>query len=69
MLGSDSSTTLDYRLEIEFGVTPRTWTDIPVDAGAARVISDGMNIYYDAENLLSNASQAAERVVHYINTG
>lgn len=50
----------EWALEIKFRVTPRRWTDIPVDAGTARVISNGMNIHYDPENLLFRAAQAVE---------
>ena len=51
----------DWGLEIEFGIAPRAWTDIPVDSGTARVIRDGMIICYDPEDLLANVVQATVR--------
>jgi predicted nucleotidyltransferase len=48
----------DWGLEIEFGIAPRGWTDIPVDSGTARVIRDGMIICYDPEDLLARVVQA-----------
>lgn len=49
----------DWGLEVEFGIAPRGWTDIPVDSGTAKVIGDGMIICYDPEGLLANVVQAA----------
>jgi hypothetical protein len=44
--------------EIEFGIAPRVWADIPVDSGTARLIRDGTIICYDPENLLAKTVQA-----------
>ena len=36
--------------EVEFGITEKIWTEIPVDSGTFRVISDGCNIIIDKTN-------------------
>jgi predicted nucleotidyltransferase len=51
----------DRGLEIEFGIAPQGWTDIPVDSGTERVVRDGMIICYDPEGLLANVVQATAR--------
>lgn len=48
----------EWGLEVEFGITPRLWADLPVDDGTARVISDGMKIHYDPEGLLTKAARS-----------
>ncbi len=46
-------------LEVEYGLNPLVWVDIPLDAGTRRVISDGMRILYDPAGLLRKAQIAA----------
>lgn len=41
------------RLEVEYGLTDRTWADMPLDAGTRRVISGGMRVLFEREPLLS----------------
>lgn len=48
----------DWGLEIEFGITPRIWTHIPIDEGTAQVIADGIHIRYGPEELLAKAAHA-----------
>jgi hypothetical protein len=31
-------------LEVEFGLVPLTWANVPLDAGTRKVVSDGMRI-------------------------
>jgi predicted nucleotidyltransferase len=38
--------------EVEVGVAPSSWADIPVDAGTYRVASDGIVIVYDPRAIL-----------------
>jgi hypothetical protein len=40
-------------LEVEYGFTTPDWAKIPMDAGSLRVVSDGMKILFDAQNILS----------------
>ncbi len=41
--------------EVEFGVTTRAWASInPVDPGTRQVVSDGIQVLYDPEWLLSS---------------
>ena len=42
-------------LEVEFGITSPEWAGHPLDAGTARVISDGMHILVDKAGLLKRA--------------
>ncbi|RZV38881.1 MAG: nucleotidyltransferase domain-containing protein [Chromatiales bacterium] len=46
-------------LEVEFGLSPVDWADVPLDAGTRRVISEGMRILYDPKGLLRSAEIAA----------
>lgn len=47
-------------LEIEFGFAPPHWAATgPVDSGTARVVSDGLGVIYDPQNLLRNLREAA----------
>jgi aminoglycoside 6-adenylyltransferase len=53
-------------LEFEIGVVPERWTaTAPPDAGTARVVRDGMRIYYDPHGRLAalDRAAAAERPV------
>jgi len=45
-------------LEVEFGVTSRAWTRVPLDDGTRQVISDGTRILYDPKSLLRKATDA-----------
>lgn len=38
--------------EVEFGIAPRSWADIPVDEGTRRVVADGILILVDKEGIL-----------------
>lgn len=42
-------------LEVEFGITGEQWAALPLDAGTARVIKDGMQILLDKKGLLERA--------------
>ena len=46
-------------LEIEFGLSPLVWADVPLDPGTMRVASDGMRILYDPEHRLEAVRIAA----------
>ena len=46
-------------LEVEFGLSPLEWADVPLDKGTRRVISDGMRILYDPAGQLRDAELAA----------
>lgn len=39
--------------EVEFGLTTPAWATPPINAGAWRVISEGMKVLFDRENLLN----------------
>jgi len=39
--------------EVEYGITTPDWAAAPLDAGASRVISDGMLVLFERGNLLS----------------
>ena len=39
--------------EVEFGITDERWADIPIDSGTQHVISDGMQILFERDELLS----------------
>jgi hypothetical protein len=40
-------------LEVEYGLTDDAWVATPLDEGTRRVISDGMQILFERESLLS----------------
>lgn len=40
-------------LEVEYGFTTPDWARRPMDSGSLRVVSDGMKILFDAQNILS----------------
>lgn len=42
-------------VEVEFGIAPRAWTQVPLDAGTRRVLSDGVLSLHDPEGLLQMA--------------
>lgn len=44
--------------EIEFGLAPLSWADIPVDEGTYQVVSDGMMILTDSSNILGKLKKA-----------
>jgi predicted nucleotidyltransferase len=41
-------------LEVEYGLTTRTWVEPPIDDGTRRVIQGGLQILLDKEDLLSH---------------
>lgn len=41
------------RREIEYGIADEKWASIPLDEGSRRVISDGMKVLFEREQLLS----------------
>jgi hypothetical protein len=40
-------------LEVEYGFSAPDWAKRPMDAGSLRVVSDGLKILFDAQNILS----------------
>ncbi len=44
-------------LEVEYGFTMPDWAEMPMDAGSARVVSDGMKILLDSHNILSEVQR------------
>lgn len=44
--------------EIEFGITTKEWTQLPPDPGTAQVVSDGMKIVFDPQDLLAQLDAA-----------
>jgi len=46
-------------LEVEFGVTDRTWMEPPIDRETASVMSNGLRILYDPEVRLEKAVACA----------
>jgi hypothetical protein len=44
--------------EIEFSLAPKSWADIPVDAGTRRVVKDAMIILKDTDNILGKLKSA-----------
>ncbi len=45
--------------EVEFGIAPHKWADLPVDAGTHQVVADGMMILDDKRGIL-------KRLVHAV---
>ena len=39
--------------EVEYGITDKSWATLPLDEGTREVISGGMRILFDKENILS----------------
>ena len=46
-------------LEVEFGVTDRTWMELPIDRETASVMSNRLRILYDPEGRLEKAVACA----------
>jgi len=46
--------------EVEFTIAPRKWTDVPLDPGTRRVLSDGARFLFDPERLLERAIASLE---------
>jgi len=44
-------------LEVEYGFATPDWAKRPMDAGSLQVVSDGMKILFDAQNILSTVQQ------------
>ncbi len=44
--------------EVEFGVAPLKWADLPVDTGTQRVVADGMMILDDKRGMLKGLVKA-----------
>jgi Streptomycin adenylyltransferase len=40
-------------LEVEYGFSTPDWAEMPMDAGSFRVVSDGMKVLYDPQDILS----------------
>ncbi|OGN89828.1 MAG: hypothetical protein A2Z74_07230 [Chloroflexi bacterium RBG_13_46_9] len=47
--------------EVEFGVAPLKWADLPVDLGTHRVVTDGMMILDDKRGILKRLVEAVSR--------
>jgi predicted nucleotidyltransferase len=47
--------------EVEFGVAPLKWADLPVDPGTHRVVTDGMMILDDKRGILKRLVEAVSR--------
>lgn len=47
-------------VEVEFGIAPRAWTQVPLDAGTRRVLSNGVLSLHDPEGLLHMAIASLE---------
>jgi predicted nucleotidyltransferase len=43
-------------LEVEYGVTDRSWAELPLDAGTAEVMRGGFKVLFDPHGLLARAS-------------
>lgn len=56
---------LDDGLVVEFGVSTPAWAGLPVDAGTARVLSDGCKIIFDDGTVTAVLSTLAIRAVEY----
>jgi hypothetical protein len=53
------------RLEVEYGLTDETWANLPLNAGTKEVISDGMAVVFERDNLLSRClAELAEHGRH-----
>ena len=39
-------------LEVEFGIAPLKWIQMPLDAGTKQVLYDGYKVIYEKENIL-----------------
>ncbi len=46
-------TIYQHGLEVEYGFSTPDWAKRPMDAGSLRVVTDGMKILFDAQNILS----------------
>jgi predicted nucleotidyltransferase len=44
--------------EVEFGIAPRSWADIPIDEGTYGVVADGMMILDDKRGILKKLRDA-----------
>jgi predicted nucleotidyltransferase len=44
--------------EVEFGIAPLKWADLPVDPGTHWVVTDGMMILYDKRGILKRLVEA-----------
>ena len=44
-------------LELEFNFAPPSWAGVPVDAGTRRVVSDGMQILSDPQDILGSVQR------------
>ena len=49
-------------LEVEFGIAPEAWVELPIDSGTAQVMKDGFRIVYDPEGRLRKALDCAQGV-------
>ena len=44
--------------EVEFGIAPGSWADVPVDGGTYQVVTDGMLILADKRDVLEKLENA-----------
>jgi hypothetical protein len=44
-------------LEVEYGFTTPDWAKMPMDAVSARVVSEGMKILFDPQNILGSVQR------------
>jgi len=44
-------------LEVEYGLSTPDWAKKPMDAGSLAVVSDGMKMLFDAQNILSTVQR------------
>ncbi len=44
-------------LEVEYGFSTPDWAQMPMDAGSSRVVSAGMKILFDAQNILGRVQR------------
>jgi uncharacterized protein len=47
-------------LDVELGIAPVSWLDVPVDAGTARVLRDGCAVVLDRERRAAEALRSLE---------
>jgi hypothetical protein len=46
----------DNGLEVEYGITDRSWAELPLDPGTAEVMRGGFKVLFDPRGLLARAS-------------
>ena len=48
-------------LEVEYGITDESWAALPLDEGTREVISGGMRVLFERDNILSRHLTGKER--------